>query len=305
MRRRIAEHEEAARLGGGVARVETQHKKGKLTARERLTLLLDEGTFRECARSVRPNRSLPTSARSLLAEGDCVRWLCRCAAGFCVQVRHAQDSPMRRLWHGRAAARGRRRGHWPRQDRRAHRLRLLTGLHSLRRLARRGPRGEDLQGDGQGDGSRRARDRPQRLRWRPHPRGRRLARGIRGGLPAERRRQRSDSSDLGDHGAMRGWRRLLTGDDRLHDDGGALVRTCPPHACTPVTTPAQRRRASCNAVQRRSTPFNAARRRPLPLPPTAPRRRCCDASVPRHHYSSKMCARVPPPSRVPAGATCS
>jgi len=47
VRRRIAEHQEAARLGGGVARVETQHKKGKLTARERLTLLLDEGTFRE------------------------------------------------------------------------------------------------------------------------------------------------------------------------------------------------------------------------------------------------------------------
>jgi acetyl-CoA carboxylase carboxyltransferase component len=37
----------AARLGGGQKRIETQHKKGKLTARERLDLLLDPGTFNE------------------------------------------------------------------------------------------------------------------------------------------------------------------------------------------------------------------------------------------------------------------
>jgi propionyl-CoA carboxylase beta chain len=38
---------EAARQGGGTRRIEAQHKKGKLTARERLELLLDEGTFEE------------------------------------------------------------------------------------------------------------------------------------------------------------------------------------------------------------------------------------------------------------------
>ncbi len=38
---------EAARLGGGEKRIDAQHKKGKLTARERLELLLDEGTFEE------------------------------------------------------------------------------------------------------------------------------------------------------------------------------------------------------------------------------------------------------------------
>src|SRR5882757_9706546 len=38
---------EAARQGGGVKRIDAQHKKGKLTARERLELLLDEGTFEE------------------------------------------------------------------------------------------------------------------------------------------------------------------------------------------------------------------------------------------------------------------
>ena len=37
----------AARLGGGQQRIDAQHAKGKLTARERLTILLDEGSFEE------------------------------------------------------------------------------------------------------------------------------------------------------------------------------------------------------------------------------------------------------------------
>lgn len=36
-----------ARLGGGEKRIASQHKKGKLTARERIDLLLDEGSFEE------------------------------------------------------------------------------------------------------------------------------------------------------------------------------------------------------------------------------------------------------------------
>ena len=36
-----------AKLGGGEARIEAQHKKGKLTARERIHFLLDEGSFEE------------------------------------------------------------------------------------------------------------------------------------------------------------------------------------------------------------------------------------------------------------------
>ncbi len=36
-----------ARLGGGQRRIEAQHKRGKLTARERIELLLDEGSFEE------------------------------------------------------------------------------------------------------------------------------------------------------------------------------------------------------------------------------------------------------------------
>jgi propionyl-CoA carboxylase beta subunit len=38
---------EEAKLGGGEERIEAQHKRGRLTARERLDLLLDKGSFRE------------------------------------------------------------------------------------------------------------------------------------------------------------------------------------------------------------------------------------------------------------------
>src|SRR5215203_1438141 len=48
LERRAAE----AELGGGVARLEAQHRKGKLSARERLDLLLDEGSFVELDRFV-------------------------------------------------------------------------------------------------------------------------------------------------------------------------------------------------------------------------------------------------------------
>jgi len=43
----LHERREAARLGGGQNRIEAQHAKGKLTARERIDLLLDEGSFEE------------------------------------------------------------------------------------------------------------------------------------------------------------------------------------------------------------------------------------------------------------------
>ena len=45
--RELVERRAAARLGGGQQRIEAQHQKGKNTARERLTMLLDEGSFEE------------------------------------------------------------------------------------------------------------------------------------------------------------------------------------------------------------------------------------------------------------------
>ncbi len=43
----LNKHIEEAKLGGGEARIEAQHKKGKLTARERVHFLMDEGSFEE------------------------------------------------------------------------------------------------------------------------------------------------------------------------------------------------------------------------------------------------------------------
>jgi propionyl-CoA carboxylase beta chain len=43
----LAKKNAEAELGGGLTRIEGQHQKGKLTARERIALLVDEGTFEE------------------------------------------------------------------------------------------------------------------------------------------------------------------------------------------------------------------------------------------------------------------
>src|SRR5215831_11686236 len=46
----LARRDEAALLGGGAARIERRRAEGKLTARERLELLLDPGSFVEMDR---------------------------------------------------------------------------------------------------------------------------------------------------------------------------------------------------------------------------------------------------------------
>ncbi len=43
----LIDKREQAKLGGGIKRIESQHKKGKYTARERIEMLLDEGSFEE------------------------------------------------------------------------------------------------------------------------------------------------------------------------------------------------------------------------------------------------------------------
>ncbi|MCQ2140781.1 MAG: acyl-CoA carboxylase subunit beta [Bacteroidales bacterium] len=43
----LVERRKASKIGGGQKRIDSQHQKGKLTARERLELLLDEGSFEE------------------------------------------------------------------------------------------------------------------------------------------------------------------------------------------------------------------------------------------------------------------
>src|SRR6187431_230410 len=59
----------AAHLGGGKKRIEAQHKKGKLTARERLHFLLDEGSFEEIGMLV-THRSRDFGLEKELYPGD-------------------------------------------------------------------------------------------------------------------------------------------------------------------------------------------------------------------------------------------
>ena len=113
----------------------------------------------------------------------------------------------------------RRRDHRTRHDRRAAGVRLQPGLHRLRRLARGGHEQEDLQADGPRRARRLPPDRHQRLRRRPHPGGRRLARGVRRRLLPQRPLLWRDPADLADHGAVRGRGRLLARDHRFHPDG--------------------------------------------------------------------------------------
>jgi len=63
--------EESAKieLGGGQARIDKQHEKGKLTARERINLLLDEGSFIEVDKFVK-HRSTNFGTASLEAPAD-------------------------------------------------------------------------------------------------------------------------------------------------------------------------------------------------------------------------------------------
>ena len=68
---------EQIRLGGGEQKIARQHEQDKLTARERLALLIDEGTFTEMGIHGRPHFSVrlyhadePELARLLAALGD-------------------------------------------------------------------------------------------------------------------------------------------------------------------------------------------------------------------------------------------
>jgi propionyl-CoA carboxylase beta chain len=60
---------EQALKGGGEKRIEAQHKKGKLTARERLQLLLDEGSFEEIGKLV-THRSHDFGMQKEIYPGD-------------------------------------------------------------------------------------------------------------------------------------------------------------------------------------------------------------------------------------------
>ena len=207
--------------GGGAVRVERQHAAGKLTARERLDLLLDDG--------------LLLGAR---------------------RVRHPPGHGVRR----RRAARPRRwRHHGPRDHRRATGLRLQPGLHGLRGLAVGGVRREDLQDHGPGDEGRRADHRPQRFRRSADPGGRRLAGRLRRDLPAQRHGVGRRAADLGDPRAVRRRRGVLAGHHGLHGDGRGDELHVRHRAERRAGRDPRGRR--CRVAGRRGRPHRAQRRR--------------------------------------------
>ncbi len=65
---RLAVARDAAELGGGAARLAAQHAKGKLSARERLDVLLDEGSFVELDRFV-TSRSVENGDAPIYGDG--------------------------------------------------------------------------------------------------------------------------------------------------------------------------------------------------------------------------------------------
>ena len=177
LKRRLA----AAERGGGEERIRKQHEAGKLTARERIELLLDAGSFVEVDDLV-THRCRDFGMEKQKVPGD----------GVVCRLRHRRRPPG---------------------------LRLRPGLHRLRRLALRDQRREDLQDHGPGDRERRAGHRPERLGRRAHPGRRRLARRLRRHLPAQHPRLRRRAADQRHHGALRRRRGLLAGDHRLHLHG--------------------------------------------------------------------------------------
>ena len=65
----LRSRKEKAALGGGEARIEAQHERGKLTARERLGLLYDAGTFVEIG-GLRKHRCTDFGMDKVDAPGD-------------------------------------------------------------------------------------------------------------------------------------------------------------------------------------------------------------------------------------------
>ena len=114
----------AARLGGGEKRIAAQHAKGKLSARERLEVLLDEGTFEEWDMFVE-HRCTDFGMQDNKIPGDGVVTGYGMINGRLVFV-FSQD------------------------------FTVFGGALS-------GPRREDLQGDGPGHEGRRPGDRPERF----------------------------------------------------------------------------------------------------------------------------------------------
>jgi acetyl-CoA carboxylase carboxyltransferase component len=65
----LRQKREEAQLGGGMRRIEQQHAKGKLTARERIHLLLDEGSFQELGMFVTQRSAYGNAQQTYYSDG--------------------------------------------------------------------------------------------------------------------------------------------------------------------------------------------------------------------------------------------
>ncbi len=177
LQRRIDE----ATHAGSARAVEKQHAKGKLTARERIDLLLDEGSFVELDEFAR-HRSTNFGLEQNRPYGDGVVTGYGTVDGRPVAV-FSQDF-------------------------------TVFGGALGERLRR-----EDRQGDGLRPEERLPGHRHQRLRWRAHPGGRRLAGHVRRDLPPQHPCLGRDPADLADRRPVCGRRGLLPRDHGLHRHG--------------------------------------------------------------------------------------
>ncbi len=90
----LDERRRIARLGGGEERIARQHAAGKLTARERIALLIDSGTFCELGIHAQPHFSQRAmDERDAAADGVITgygrvegRLVCVCAYDFTVMA---------------------------------------------------------------------------------------------------------------------------------------------------------------------------------------------------------------------------
>lgn len=87
--KKLVERRETAKMGGGLKRIEAQHQKGKYTARERIAMLLDEGSFEEFDMFVR-HRCTNFGMDKQHFDGDGVVTGCGTIGGRLVYV-FAQD----------------------------------------------------------------------------------------------------------------------------------------------------------------------------------------------------------------------
>ena len=178
----LKKRNQLAEDGGGAKRRERQHKEGKMSARERIEFLLDEGTFEETDKLV-THRCTDFGMEEQKIYGD----------GFVTGYGRIEG----RLVYVFA------------QD-----FTVFGGSLS------EDERGEDRQDHGSGGEDGRAGNRAERFRRRAHSGRRDVAGRVRGYFSAQHAVQRSGAADFRDHGSMRRRCGVFSGDHRFRADGG-------------------------------------------------------------------------------------